>query len=152
LAEPASAPAAEGKQFNVNVCAEIQRQIDNVKREIADAKSRIEELVNERRSREQERDQLRSWLRSALIGLVSGGVPDDENLDDLLRELDRLPQDFQAEAQRAADLARSLIGVVREIQRLRDALSGPIATLTVFEEALKELEARREAANCSPRI
>ena len=143
---------AEGKQFNVDVCRKINRQIANAEREIADAKRRIKELFDARRASEQERDQIRSWLRSALIGLVSGGVPRDEDLDDLIRELDRVPQESQADAQQAAALARSLLGVVRDIQKLKRDESGAVATLTVWEATLKEWEARSEEANCSPRI
>ncbi len=145
----AGAPTtAEGKQFNVDVCQEILEQIANAKREIADAKRRARELIARRRSSEQQRDQLRNWLRSALVGLISGGVPDDDDLDDLLRELDQVPEDLRTQARRAADLVRSLLGVVREIQKLIGDESGAVATLTVWEETLKVLEARKKRNNC----
>ncbi len=99
---PAGGPARE------SFCRALRREVVAAEREVARLKAKI-------RSGEQELNGIGSSLGSALRGLGLNLPTGEGDLEQILRELDRLPDPFQSEVQAVRNLISELRAVAREV-------------------------------------
>ncbi|MCH8111228.1 MAG: hypothetical protein IH905_04630 [Proteobacteria bacterium] len=84
-------------------------------RDIGAAEGKVERLKAKIRSGEQELNGIGSSLGSALRGLGLNLPTGEDDLEQILRELDRLPDPFQSEVQAVRNLISELRAVAREV-------------------------------------
>ncbi len=124
-------------------CLALERNIADVERQIADAEKELSDRQKELDGLRLQRSSKRAELDRMLRDLGLGSVPSGNNLGEIFRRLENVPEEFRLEALRVADKTQELIQLVAKIEDVEADWRGEARKLTELDRTLKNLNARR---------